>query len=84
MLGKSTLQCDNDNKIMLTDPAGNVKQFKATEGVYDLIFSKKPTNYDDVDKTTYKYIGFFTNLAHRNHDADAQVMGNRGSKWKII
>lgn len=62
------------------------KQYKGTQGLYELMFKKKPNReiYTSQDLNIYKLIIDKTNAYKRNYMGNRQVNGNGGFKYKHI
>lgn len=70
----------NEDKIVV----GN-QTWAYTPGLFELLFYKKPQNYDATELNIYKKILLNTNAHRKNYKSDGQVIGNRGYKYtKII
>lgn len=77
-LGNVSLEVNNE-KIVI----GN-QNWALTPGLYELLFYKNPSNYDESELEIYKKILINTNAHKRNFDPNGQLKGNRGNKYKKI
>lgn len=69
----------NEDKVTI----GN-KNWALTPGLYSLLFHKKPKQYDETELHIYKQILIDTNAHRRNFNANSQINGNRGYKYKAV
>ena len=72
-----------DNNIFLPKLG---EKFIGTDGLWELLTSKKPQNYDDNDKDMYEDLMIMTNALHRDNDENnPHPKGNHKSyKWLNI
>lgn len=86
MVGDSKFEIDDNDNIILTAPEGDASQYRGTEGVFELLFTKKPdrNKYDDNDLLTYQNIISKTNAKRRGYDSEKQIQGTRSYKWTNI
>ena len=78
-IGSKHVIIHRDNIIV-----GNEK-FKGTPGLWELITSNKPQNYNEEDSMNYEDLMLMTNALHRNNDEDNPYpKGNKGYKWNNI
>lgn len=77
---------DGEFKILGKNIQIKNKIYEGSNGLYELIFKKKPCQkiYNEKDLKIYKDILEDTNAYRRSHDSTKQVLGNRGSKYKEI
>lgn len=75
---------DKELKIKGNDIEINNKIYNGTPGLFELVFKKKPTQFNDEDLINYKTILLATNAHKRNHSPGSQVLGNKGYKYKQI
>lgn len=78
MFGNSTVKL-TDDKIKI----GN-ENWALTPGLFELMFTIKPQNYDKTDLDVYKNILLKTSAYRRNYKPDGQRKGSRGYKYKKI
>lgn len=76
--GNTSLKLNNDKIII------GKQSWAFTPGLYELLFYKKPQNYDGSELEIYKKILLSTNAHKRKYEADGQIKGNRGYKYKKI
>lgn len=81
MLGDKRIALDKNDDIII-----NGKKYDGTPGLYELIFMKFPneTICTDADIQIYKNILLATNAHRRGYNADNQILGNKGHKYKNI
>ena len=61
------------------------ERFRGTPGLWELITSNKPQNYNEEDRMNYEDLMIMTNALHRNNDEDNPYpKGNKGYKWNNI
>ena len=72
-----------NNDIFMKD---HNKMFKGTDGLWNLIMSKNPKEFDDKDYEEYKKLMIISNALHKNNDPKSPYpKGNhRGFKWERI
>ena len=71
-----------DNNIFL--PEYN-EEFIGTPGLWELITSRDPVNFNKDDKHKYERLMIKTGVIHRDDDPkNPHPKGNRGNKWKKI
>ena len=69
-----------DNDILVRG-----ERFRGTPGLWELITSNKPQNYNEEDRMNYEDLMIMTNALHRNNDKDNPYpKGNKGYKWNNI
>lgn len=56
-------------------------QFKATRGLYELIFLKDPVGFDKNDLLQYEKILKLTSAHRRNYNPTSQINGNKSNKY---
>lgn len=69
----------NEDKIIV----GN-HSWAYTPGLFQLLFYKKPHNYDALELDIYKKILIDTNAHKRNYNPNERIKGNKGYKYKNI
>ncbi|EZA56050.1 hypothetical protein X777_03875 [Ooceraea biroi] len=81
MFGNKRFEVDNNDNILLDDV-----RYKGTPGLYELIFKRHPDEvmYTDDDLQKYKSMLPTTNAHRRNYNAQDQLRGNKGHKYKHI
>lgn len=77
-IGNSTLKVANEN-IVIKD-----KQYKITEGLFELLFMKRPKGYTQEDLSNYQIILKDTSAHKRNFKEDEQIKGTNSHKYKSI
>ena len=61
------------------------EKFRGTPGLWELITSNKPQNYNEEDRMNYEDLMIMTDALHRNNDEDNPYpKGNKGYKWNNI
>ena len=71
-----------DNDIFLPDYN---ETFEGTDGLWELITSRDPVNFNEEDKDNYERLIIKTNVIHRGDDPkNPHPKGNRGKKWKKL
>ena len=71
-----------DNDIIIKDSG---EKFKGTDGLWELITSKKPVDFNKEDKNEYERLMVKTNATHRDYDpTNPRPRGSDGEKWKKI
>ena len=70
----------SNNKIIINDN----ENIATTDGLYELLFLKKPQNYDENDLETYKLLLESTNAHRRNNNASLQMLGTNSYKYNKI
>ena len=69
-----------DNNIVVED-----EEYEGTRGLWELIVSKKPTDYTDDDYDNYARLMLKTNTLHRDNNPDSNYpKSSKGQKWKRI
>ena len=69
-----------DNNIVVED-----EEYEGTRGLWELIVSKKPTDYTDNDYDNYARLMLKTNTLHRDNNPDSNYpKSSKGQKWKRI
>lgn len=76
--GNSDLILENDN-IQIGSQV-----LPMSNGLYQLLFHKNPTEYDHSDLKIYKDILMETNAHKRNFEPNGQIKGNKSYKYKNI
>ena len=72
----------DDNDIIISE---NGERFKGTPGLWELITSNTPQNYNEEDRMNYEDLMIMTNALHRNNDEDNPYpKGSKGYKWNNI
>lgn len=74
-MGNANIHVTNE-KIVI----GN-QNWAYTPGLYELLFFKKPKNYDKSELDIYKKILINTSAHKVNHDPNGRIKGNRGMKY---
>lgn len=69
----------SDQKITI----GN-QSWAFTPGLFELLFYKKPSNYDSSELDIYKKILLDSNAHKINYNADERIKSNKGYKYKHI
>lgn len=77
-IGKTPITINNNNNNIFV----NNKWYTGTEGLYELLFLKKPEHYTREDRENYMQIIKDTNAYRRNYDPNGQISGNSG--WKYL
>lgn len=80
-VGNSTVIFDNNGDITIETTK---KKYKATPGLYELIFKKAPINYDEDDVNNYLEIVSDTNAHRRNNDPNERIKASRSFKYRNI
>ena len=80
MVGNSVLEIDQDDDHLYV--AG--KRYKATPGLYELLFMKHPDNYSENDLAAYKSILKDTNAHKHYYLPGSRINTNKSSKYKEI
>ena len=71
-----------NNDIILTKYN---ERFKGTHVLWELIMSKTPKNYTDMDHDNYEDLMIMTNALHRGNDEDnPHPKGSGSTKWKKL
>ena len=71
-----------DNDIIIKDSG---EKFKGTDGLWELITSREPVDFDKEDKDEYERLMVKTNALHRYDDPhNSHPKANRSNKWKKI
>ena len=71
-----------DNDIYIKETG---ERFNGTAGLWELITSRDPVNFNKEDKDEYERLMIKTNVIHRDDDPkNPHPKGNRGYKWKKI
>ena len=71
-----------DNDIFLPDYN---ETFEGTPGMWELITSRDPVNFNEEDKDNYERLIIKTNVIHHGDDPkNPHPKGNRGKKWKKL
>ena len=71
-----------DNDIIIKDSG---EKFKGTDGLCELITSKKPVDFNKEDKNEYERLMVKTNATHRDYDpTNPRPRGSDGERWKKI
>ena len=76
-----------DNHVIVRDNDILVRgeRFRGTSGLWELITSNTPQNYNEEDRMNYEDLMIMTNALHRNNDEDNPYpKGNKGYKWNNI
>ena len=72
----------DDNDIII---AKDGDRFKGTDGLWELITSREPVDFDKEDKDEYERLMVKTNALHREYDpSNPHPRGSMGRKWKNI
>jgi hypothetical protein len=79
-IGNSEIKFNQDNDDF---EINNIK-YKGSEGLYELLFKKKPRGFNEDDKKQYAHIIERTSAAKVDHNPDGKIAGNRSGKYKII
>jgi hypothetical protein len=77
-IGNSEIDFINDELIIQ-----NIR-YPSTPGLMELLFKKEPIGFKDTDRLMYKEIVERTNANRKNYQANEQVAGNVGIKYKSI
>lgn len=80
ILGKTPMDFDPETSEILVGK----ERFPGTKGLYELLFSKIPTVFDDIDKENYKKILIITNVYRRHSNPMKPPKSNGGFKYKRI
>jgi hypothetical protein len=83
----STLQLGNATMLIKEDKIIiDKEEYDGTEGLYELLFMKKPdiNIYNKDDLEVYKNLVLKTNAHKRNYDVSKQVRSNKGHKYLQI
>ena len=71
-----------NNDIIIKDTG---ERFKGTDGLWELISSRDPVNFNEEDKDEYGRLMIKTNVIHRDDDPkNPHPKANRGKKWKKL
>lgn len=75
-----------DSEINFRDNEFIVKgiRYVNTPGLFELMFKKEPNGYNKKDLDQYRDILMRTNAHRQNHNAAAQIAGNKGAKYTRI
>ena len=60
------------------------KTYNGTEGLWELLTLKDPSNYTETDLNNYKEILISTNAHKKNYNPDEGISGNRHSKYQKV
>lgn len=60
------------------------ERFKATPGLYELIFLKHPMNYTNIDLRKYKQLLHLTNVARDGYTSSGRLIASRAYKYVNI
>ena len=71
-----------DNDIIIKDSG---KMLEGTTGLWELIMSKNPKNFTDVDYDNYKYLMITSNALHRDDNPkNPYPKASKGPKWTFL
>ena len=71
-----------DNDIIIKDSG---KMLEGTTGLWELIMSKNPKNFTDVDYDNYKYLMITSNALHRDDNPkNPYPKASKGLKWTFL
>ena len=71
-----------DNDIIIRDSG---ERFRGTNGLWELITSRDPVNFNKDDKDEYERLMVKTNALHREYNPlNPRPRGSMGKKWKNI
>ena len=71
-----------DNDIIIRDSG---EKFKGTDGLWELITSREPVDFNKEDIDEYERLMVKTNALHRDYDpSNPRPRGSMGKKWKNI
>ena len=80
-IGDKHVIIDN-NDIIISE---NGERFEGTPGLWELIMSKNPKNFTDMDYDNYEDLMIMTNALHRNNDeTNPYPKGSGSNKWKKL
>ena len=71
-----------DNDIIIKD---SDKKLDGTDGLWELIMSKNPKNFTDMDYDNYKYLITTSNVLHRNNNPTSPYpRSSKSDKWTYL
>lgn len=79
MVGNSPVSIEPNDNIKIRG-----KRYKATRGLFELLFKKQPVKYSNRDLNTYKSILKLTNAHKKNYATGSPIYRNKSKKYKEI
>ena len=79
MIGDKKVTTDDDDTIIIED-----KRFTGTKGLFELLFTKKPTSYTQRDLLTFRHILVLTNAHKKNYSSDSPLHRNTSTIYTKV
>ena len=79
MIGNQKITTDNNDNIVIGD-----KSFPGSQGLYELLFTKKPTSYTTRDLLVFKHILLLTNAHKKNYNSFLPIHRNKSTIYTKV